>query len=923
MIKTIINNEEKEIEQIRLNNNKYVDYIDEKIGGGNEYEGNLPINIKFIGKGLQNYKIYGNTVNGESVGDRTGNLFDGIFLQGYWAGADGSYVAGYPTWICTNKLPCKPNTTYTLSFNSANSRWYGFVWFTENGDYLLSDLVKSPQTQCHYTASAPSNAAYMTIDIAGYPDVQSCIKPSDVTDLMLVEGSTALPYEPYGYKVPVTITNGTDTETITLYLPEQIRKIGDEMEYINFEEQKMVKKSKTITFTNSNDWSTEGNNSFYTNLPLDGALVLNYVIENSMNIPSVYVTLVDTIAAGVDANIWVSSTGRLNVYLTTIDHTLEALGQLFENTPLTITYELANMNELDITIPTLPTLSGTNTLSVETTVQPSKVYIKENIDYKRIFIATRSIENNFDNPYTFKSIDSENSTLKNYRIYGNTVDGESVGDLVESGEHTGEYLVLLTVTNGTDIKSTNIYLPEQLEKCGKEVDFINYETQILQKRKVIYGWHVDPSISDSSNSVTYLEDAIGLTPAAMGTTSFNYGSWENVFFMPKPCMLKSNGIVDYYLDPNDYSKKLDGTPSDISNSNYDGNAMMEWSKIWYKFVGGEVEGEGSFFVSSYKVDDTYHCWCNIDSQNNETEHFYTAIYNGTGTTKLRSISGIALTSANGNGSTNAAQETTRAMANNTTSDVEWYIDTYCDRILINALLVLMGKSLDTQVVYGRGIISGGQEVKEAYTTGTLNDKGLFWGDISNNNSAVKVFGMENWWGCAWRRTAGCVSVNGTMKIKLTYGTFDGSSVTGYNTSGNGYINNGTLPSTNSHIRKMHYNEFGYIPCDVTEGSYSTYYADYNYINTSGTMYSLFGGGSSNTLSAGAFFVSLNYYEASAFWMFAAALSCKPLAGKNPETNLKNISLPALPIPSGTNTLSVETTVQPSKMYIKGHIKDII
>lgn len=31
--------------------------------------------------------------------------------------------------------------------------------------------------------------------------------------------------------------------------------------------------------------------------------------------------------------------------------------------------------------------------------------------------------------------------LKNYRIYGNTVNGESVGDLVESGEHSGEYVV--------------------------------------------------------------------------------------------------------------------------------------------------------------------------------------------------------------------------------------------------------------------------------------------------------------------------------------------------------------------------------------------------------------------------------------------------------------------------------------------------
>ena len=46
-------------------------------------------------------------------------------------------------------------------------------------------------------------------------------------------------------------------------------------------------------------------------------------------------------------------------------------------------------------------------------------------------------------PLSFQS--KRASTLKNYRIYGNTVDGESVGDLISDGEHTGEYLVPVTV----------------------------------------------------------------------------------------------------------------------------------------------------------------------------------------------------------------------------------------------------------------------------------------------------------------------------------------------------------------------------------------------------------------------------------------------------------------------------------------------
>ena len=54
-------------------------------------------------------------------------------------------------------------------------------------------------------------------------------------------------------------------------------------------------------------------------------------------------------------------------------------------------------------------------------------------------------------PLTFKA---KEGTLKNYRIYGQTVDGESVGDLVTSGEHAGEYKVPVTVSDGTDTLTT-------------------------------------------------------------------------------------------------------------------------------------------------------------------------------------------------------------------------------------------------------------------------------------------------------------------------------------------------------------------------------------------------------------------------------------------------------------------------------------
>ena len=54
-------------------------------------------------------------------------------------------------------------------------------------------------------------------------------------------------------------------------------------------------------------------------------------------------------------------------------------------------------------------------------------------------------------PLTFNAIAG---VLKNYRIYGNTVDGESVGDLVESGEHSGEYIVPVKIEGKNLLQNT-------------------------------------------------------------------------------------------------------------------------------------------------------------------------------------------------------------------------------------------------------------------------------------------------------------------------------------------------------------------------------------------------------------------------------------------------------------------------------------
>jgi hypothetical protein len=394
--------------------------------------------------------------------------------------------------------------------------------------------------------------------------------------------------------------------------------------------------------------------------------------------------------------------------------------------------------------------------------------------------------------------------------------------------------------------------------------------------KVVYGVHINSGDSNPSTSVRYLADAAGMTPAKMNYTTgkFEYGSWGNAFFLPRPCMLKTDGTVDYYLNENDYSKKADGTASDITNVNYNGNAMMEWGDgtnlIWWKIEPDKGNpNSASLYVANYQADKDFKNLNFIDINGNEKAHFYTPIYNGSldSNNKLRSISGQTVIK-----SKTASQEMTYARANGTGYEIEQYVD----RLLINILLIIMGKSTETQDVFGRGMSSETTDGEYfLLKTGTMNSKGLFWGENAAE-AGVKVFGMENYYGNQCRRTVGLILANGTAKVKLSPSVKDGSSATNYNTDGTGYIEipNSTPSGTNGgYIRDMLYTALGMFPTVIT-GSSSTYYPDGCRFNIAIIAFAFFGGTLSEGRHCGALNVFLNFEADHWGWNVGASLSYK-------------------------------------------------
>lgn len=395
----------------------------------------------------------------------------------------------------------------------------------------------------------------------------------------------------------------------------------------------------------------------------------------------------------------------------------------------------------------------------------------------------------------------------------------------------------------------------------------------------MYEFRVATSVSDHSTRVEYLNETGEYTPAAMNyiTGEFDYGSWANAFFIRnlKPVMLYYTGKVAYELDINDYTKKADGTDSDVADTSFFGNAMMGIPKA-YTYARNGGDGYIYHSIANYKVNDSYECYAHHDKNGAEIDYTYMPIFNGSVVSSvLRSISGLTPMNTQ-TGST----EITYATANNTQGSVTnlWYTEVLADRLLINELLLLMGKSTDTQTVFGNGHYTGGSSASSLLVSGTMNTKGLFWG-TNGTGSGVKVFGMENWWGNQWRRIAGWINASGTQKIKLTYGTEDGSTVSGYNTTGSGYISLSATPSGTSggYISAMTCaSTYGVIPYKAS-GSSSTYECDGLYYNNSQTDYALVGGRSGNGLLVGAFCANLDDAVSISGWKFGASLSCKPLA----------------------------------------------
>ena len=443
----------------------------------------------------------------------------------------------------------------------------------------------------------------------------------------------------------------------------------------------------------------------------------------------------------------------------------------------------------------------------------------------------------------------------------------SLKTLLESIRTEGESDQILETDGNGGVKLDAGTWRTTIDEIDQKTDDIL--DKLTSRKPKLYTLVINVNEQNPAIRCEYKDDCEGFIPAKMNyaTGAFEYGDWKDVWFIRDnyPVMLKNDCTEDYRLDPNDYSKKLrDGSASDVSSATYAGNAM---AAIPLVYVARWQEGNYQYLCfSDTKYDERFEAFAHTDAKGNIQPVTYHSLFKGSMVdSTLRSIAGQVPKN-----NTNAQEELTAAQKNGT----GWTLRTWALQSLIADLCTLISKTFDSQTAFGNGIITGGSAADTKFgTCGELKDKGQFFG-YNTQTDHMKVFHIEDFWGCRWDRLVGLMFVNGVWKVKMTP---EGS---GYNFTGAGYTPVGTGISGQSATngsgwqRATEQTPYGRFPIAPLTGSQTTYETDLLWWNNTITSVALAGGASAHGFFCGARSLLVDSLASRANWSFGASLSCQ-------------------------------------------------
>lgn len=150
----------------------------------------------------------------QGTGERTGNLFDPNSVRYHMGKGTGNRIGAVPNGAMFY-IKAVPNTEYTLKIHTTDSTFARLYLsnapIAEGVPESYNVISESETTINPEVTISNTNYTYLWIQVGG-----TWYTEHGGTSIMLNSGSTALPYEPYGYKIPISSAN----TTTTVYLGE-------------------------------------------------------------------------------------------------------------------------------------------------------------------------------------------------------------------------------------------------------------------------------------------------------------------------------------------------------------------------------------------------------------------------------------------------------------------------------------------------------------------------------------------------------------------------------------------------------------------------------------------------------------------------------------------------------------------------------
>ncbi len=315
-----------------------------------------------------------NPVMPNGVGDRTENLFDESTIQigglNYQTGAevpdDNRRRSGF---IAVNS-----DTYYSISRQLAQTSPSNFwiLGYDENKNPITDGIFSSSPCTIVAMGGDVASASFWCTETTKYIRWYVTANNS-YSNLMLNAGSTAKPYEPYGFKIP--ILNG-QTALTPVYLTEPLMKISSMNDELN-SNNILLRKIRKMVCNGSENWNVYSAGTsvsfFYLSVSANKGIdtVIMCTHYERKGIDTVTSTVgIDLVSDGTIMRLRPQNVASdfpdLNSWTT-------YLQQQYENgTPVTIWYALNTATTETVTVPSIPTTEGANSITVDTTVQPSE-----------------------------------------------------------------------------------------------------------------------------------------------------------------------------------------------------------------------------------------------------------------------------------------------------------------------------------------------------------------------------------------------------------------------------------------------------------------------------------------------------------------------------------------------------------------------